>query len=126
MKGRISPYVFPGIKKEDIPKNFTNPRRTKITPTEVLEIIGEHHSIAVQDIMRKYNKREVSEARHIFCKLMRSEFKYSLESIGGFLNGRDHTTVLHSIKTFDDRSQVEQGYLEDYEKIVEKVNSKIN
>lgn len=126
MKGRISPYVFPGIKKEDIPSNFTNSRRTKITPTEVLEIIGEHHSISVQDIIRKYNKREVSDARHMFCKLMRTEFKYSLESIGGFLNGRDHTTVLHSIKTFDDRSKFEEGYMEDYEKIVEKVNFKIN
>jgi chromosomal replication initiator protein len=126
MKGRISPYVYPGIKKEDIPFNFTKSRRNKITPAEVLEIVGEHHSISVEDIIRKYNKREVSDARHMFCKLMKTEFKYSLESIGGFLNGRDHTTILHSINTFNDRSKFEEGYMDDYEKILEKVNSKIN
>lgn len=125
MKGRINPYVFPGIKKEDLPDSFTKFRRKKITPEQVLEIIGEYHSISVEDIIRKYNKREVSDARHMFCKLMKSEFKYSLVSIGGFLNGRDHTTVLHSIKTFNDRSKFEEGYLDDYKKILEKVNSKI-
>lgn len=126
MKGRISPYVFPGIKKENLPDTSNKFRRNKITPTEVLQIVGEHHSISVEDIIRKYNKREVSDARHMFCKLMRSEFKYSLESIGGFLNGRDHTTIIHSINTFDDRSKFEEGYMDDYEKILEKVNSKIN
>ena len=126
MKGRISPYVFPGIKKEDIPRNFTKFRRTKISPTEIIKIVGEYHSISVEDIVRKYNKREVSDARHMFCKLMQSEFKYSLVEIGGFLNGRDHTTIIHSINTFNDRSKFEEGYLEDYKNIVEKVNSKIN
>jgi len=126
MKGTISPYVFPGIKKQDIPVNFTKSRRNKISPAEVLQIIGDYHSISVEHIIRKYNKREVSDARHIFCKLMKTEFKYSLESIGGFLNGRDHTTIIHSIKTFDDRSKFEEGYMEDYEKILEKVICKIN
>lgn len=126
MKGTISPYVFPGIKKENIPVNFNRSIRNKISPAEVLQIIGDHYSISVEDIIRKYNKREVSDARHTFCKLMKTEFKYSLESIGGFLNGRDHTTIIHSIKTFDDRSKFEEGYMEDYEKILEKVICKIN
>lgn len=125
MNGRISPYVFPGIKKNSLPKLNDKHNRNKITPQEVLEIIGEHHLISVEDIVRKFNKREVSDARHMFCKLMRSEFRYSLKSIGEFLNGRDHTTVLHSINTFNDRSKFESGYMEDYEKIVEKVNSKL-
>ena len=57
---------------------------------------------------------------------MQSEFKYSLVEIGGVLNGRDHTTIIHSINTFNDRSKFEEGYLEDYENILEQVNSKIN
>jgi chromosomal replication initiator protein len=126
MKGIISPYVFPGIKKEDLPERSKKFRRNKITPTEVLQIVGEHHSISAEDIIRKYNKREVSDARHVFCKVMRSEFNYSLVSIGEFLNGRDHTTIIHSINTFNDRSKFEDGYIENYEKIVEKINSKIN
>ncbi len=126
MNGRISPYVFPGIKKEDLPEKSSKFKRNKISPIEILRIVGDYHSISVEDIIRKYNKREVSDARHMFCKIMKTEFKYSLKSIGDILNGRDHTTIIHSINTFNDRSKFEEGYAEDYEKIVEKINSKIN
>jgi len=125
MNGRISPYVFPGIKKEDRPQTINKFKRNKISPTEILQIVGDYHSISVEDIIRKYNKREVSDARHMFCKIMKTEFNYSLESIGGFLNGRDHTTIIHSINTFNDRSKFEEGYADDYENILEKINSKI-
>lgn len=125
MNGRISPYVFPGIKKEDRPQTINKFKKNKITPIEILQIVGDYHSISVEDIIRKYNKREVSDARHMFCKIMKTEFNYSLESIGGFLNGRDHTTIIHSINTFNDRSKFEEGYADDYENILEKINSKI-
>jgi chromosomal replication initiator protein len=125
MNGRISPYVFPGIKKEDRPQTINKFKKNKITPIEILQIVGDYHSISVEDIIRKYNKREVSDARHMFCKIMKTEFKYSLESIGEILNGRDHTTIIHSINTFNDRSKFEEGYADDYENILEKINSKI-
>jgi chromosomal replication initiator protein len=126
MKGRINPYVFPGIKNEFLPDYSIKNKRNKITPTEVLKIVSDHHSISVFDIIRKYNKREVSDARHMFCAVMKTELRYSLKSIGDILNGRDHTTIIHSIKTFYDRSKFEDGYKEQYEKIVEEINSKIN
>lgn len=47
----------------------------------------------------KSRKREVVELRMMFCYMARS-MKYKLETIGEFLGGRDHTTVMHSVTTF--------------------------
>jgi chromosomal replication initiator protein len=33
--------------------------------------------------------------------LARKNTRYSLEEIGGYFGGRDHTTVLHAVRTVD-------------------------
>jgi chromosomal replication initiator protein len=33
--------------------------------------------------------------------LARKHTRYSLEEIGGYFGGRDHTTVLHAVRTVD-------------------------
>ena len=35
--------------------------------------------------------------------LARKRTRFSLEEIGGYFGGRDHTTVMHSIKTVEER-----------------------
>ena len=35
------------------------------------------------------------------CILARRHTRYSLEEIGGYFGGRDHTTVLHAVRTVD-------------------------
>jgi chromosomal replication initiator protein len=126
MKGRISPYVFPGIKKGDLNLSFLKSKQFSISPMEILKVVAEHHFVSVEDVVRKNNKREASEARHVYCAVMKNEFRYTFKFIGDILNGRDHTTVIHSINTFKDRSKFEEGYKENYEKIVKQINSKIN
>ena len=38
-----------------------------------------------------------------FRTLARRHTRYSLEEIGGFFGGRDHTTVMHAVKTVENR-----------------------
>ena len=35
--------------------------------------------------------------------LARKHTRFSLEEIGGYFGGRDHTTVMHAVKTIDSR-----------------------
>ena len=37
--------------------------------------------------------------------LARRHTRFSLEEIGGYFGGRDHTTVLHAVRTVDQRLQ---------------------
>jgi chromosomal replication initiator protein len=109
----ISPYVFPGIKPQLITEfSSSTMKRRKITPERIMEIVAEKYGVTVSEILSRIRKKEVVEARHIFCTIMKKEFDYSLKSIGQMVSGRDHTTVIHSINTVKDRCDTEEGYKE--------------
>lgn len=122
----ISPYVYPGIKSEFIPaikdKHYL---KSKITPEEVMNIIAMNYGITSVDILSRVRKREICDARHMFCAIMRKQFRYSLKSIGEMVSGRDHTTAIHSIQTFNDRCKNEEGYKQLSDRIITQVMSKI-
>ena len=122
----ISPYVYPGIKTEFIPKIRSKQyARSKITPEEVMNIVAQNYGITTLDILSRTRKREMCDARHMFCAIMRKQFRYSLKSIGEMVNGRDHTTTIHSIQTFEDRCKNEEDFKELSERITTQVLSKI-
>lgn len=50
-------------------------------------------------LFSKSRKRELVELRMMFCYIARS-MKYKLTAVGQFMGGRDHTTVMHNIATF--------------------------
>lgn len=50
-------------------------------------------------LVSKSRKRELVELRMMFCYLTRS-MKYKLETIGDYLGGKDHTTVMHNVASF--------------------------
>lgn len=122
----INPYVYPGIKTEFIPaiknKQYC---RSRITPEEVMNIVAQNYGITTTDILSRVRKREMCDARHMFCAIMRKQFRHSLKSIGEMVSGRDHTTAIHSIRTFNDRCKNEEDFKELSERIITQVLSKI-
>ncbi len=111
---RLSPYVFPGLKltqkeRENL-KNSQRSLRYKMSKDEILDIIAEECSIKVSDISSKTRKIEVVNGRFIFCGVMKEYFGYSLKKIGEFVGGRDHTTIIHSIREYKNRYQTEEHY----------------
>jgi chromosomal replication initiator protein len=123
---KINPYVFPGIKAEFLPEIKNKTRiKARITPEEVMSIVAKNYGITSSDILSRVRKREMCDARHMFCAIMRKQFRYSLKSIGEMVSGRDHTTAIHSIQTFDDRCKTEEGYKEFSDKVISQILSKI-
>ena len=46
---------------------------------------------------------EVAEARQVSMYLCRKIIGTSLNNIGVFFGGRDHSTVIHAVKTIDEK-----------------------
>ena len=84
-------------------------------PTKHNKVIHLKHKIRI---------REITELRSIFCFLARN-MKYSLKTIGEYLNGRDHTTVIHSVNTFKDLIETCPVFREKYYKVLDNIK-KIN
>lgn len=109
----------------DVARNAI-PRLTRVvSPAEyskaILKDTATAFGILPSDILGRNRKRSIVQARQVVTYLSRKFTRMSLAEIGKLIGGRDHTTVLHSIK------QVEQGVGADGDlrAIVEKLERKL-
>lgn len=68
-------------------------------------------------LTKKCRKRELVELRMMFCFIART-MKYTYAAIGEYLNGRDHTTVIHNINTFQILLETSESFREKYNEIL--------
>lgn len=71
-----------------------NPRRTVTIPA-VIDLVSSRYDVRVSDLQGPKRTKSISLPRQICMYLARELTNHSLEEIGGFLGGRDHSTVLH-------------------------------
>lgn len=71
----------------------------------------------------KVRKREIVELRCIYCYLAKS-MGYSLNDIGKEIGGRDHTTVIHSLKTFRDLMEISDIFRQKYDYVFSRIKNK--
>lgn len=115
----ISPYVYPGMKFEDLPiKPSKKFRDYSVKPEVILNVIAETFGLTTKDITSKSRKIELSEARHMFCGIARNHYKYQFKKIGQLMGDRHHTTAINSVYVFNNRYEVEEGYKELIKKII--------
>ena len=69
-----------------------------LSPESLLSIIAKYFNISKEDILSKKRNKHLVYPRQILCYLLKEQANYSYPAIGKFLNGRDHTTILHAVK----------------------------
>ncbi|MEM6393095.1 MAG: chromosomal replication initiator protein DnaA [Planctomycetota bacterium] len=97
------------------------PRTNRVTLDRIIDAVTTFYSVKLQDLQSKRRHKSVTEPRQICMWLARKHTQFSLEEIGGYFGGRDHTTVMHSIKTVDSRSSTEDNYA----RIIDQLDSQI-
>ena len=70
-------------------------------------------------INTKSRRRDLVEARHIYCKIAKKHTSFSLQKIGREIK-RDHTSVLHSIKRADEFLSVDVDFSNKYHNLEDK------
>jgi chromosomal replication initiator protein len=69
-----------------------------LTPQVVIEVVAEHWKLCSQDLTSAQRAQKISEARQVAMFLCRQLLRMSSSQIGQAFGGRDHSTVLYSIK----------------------------
>lgn len=74
--------------------------RTRAKPTmkDIAAAVAEQHLLPLTEMMSPSRRANISRARHNAFAVMYATKRYSLNQIGGFFGGKDHTTVLHGIR----------------------------
>ena len=92
---------------------------TQLTIQNIIDAVTGFYGVKLADLQSKRRNRSITMPRQICMYLARKRTRYSLEEIGGYFGGRDHTTVLHACRTVNNLSETDKHfrkYLEDLEK----------
>jgi chromosomal replication initiator protein len=73
-----------------------------INADSITKSVSNYFSLPVGDIRGKTRKKEITLARHIAMYMIHKFAKITLEDIGKYFDGRDHSTVIHGIKKIND------------------------
>jgi len=110
----MNPYVFPGLMIDTNEKrrilSEEKYKHYKLSKEDLLQIIAEEGGVRMSDIVKRSRKREIVNARFIFCAILKDHFNYTLVRIGDEIDGRDHTSVRHAITEFRNRLQTEDDF----------------
>lgn len=91
------------------------PRTHRVDFDTIADVVSTHYGVKVGDLQGRRRTRQVVLPRQVSMALMRKLTGSSLEAIGRFFGGRDHSTVLYSIEQVDRRvrrSPDEQAHLD--------------
>jgi chromosomal replication initiator protein len=89
------------------------PGRTErqIQIQSIIDAVTDFFGVKVTDLQSKRRHRSVALPRQVCMFLARKHTRHSLEEIGGYFGGRDHTTVMHAIKTVENRIELEADFV---------------
>lgn len=73
-------------------------KRATLTPEAILDYTTEVFGLSKDDLLGRSRKQPIVRARHAFCFAVRKLTETPLTAIGSMIK-RDHTTVMHSIRT---------------------------
>lgn len=106
----ISPYIYPGIRRTDLPAGYTPSQDPELVTQEIiLESIEDVLRLNYKQIASTVRKGTYVTARIFYCHFMRKHLNWSLKEIGASIN-RDHTTIIHSLKNYEDYFRNEEVF----------------
>jgi len=91
------------LAKKAIGERISRVNSTQMTIQGIIETISNYYNLKLADLLSKRRHKSISLPRQIGMYLARKHTRFSLEEIGGYFGGRDHTTVMHAVRTIDSR-----------------------
>jgi chromosomal replication initiation ATPase DnaA len=129
----IHPYAFVGInygkilQQQQAEKKSTNseePKKpdSKILKDFILKMVSDECNIKIEDIMSKNRFMASVDARYIYIAALRLKFNMSLADVGRNTGDRDNTSIIHALKSFDNRYETERPFRENADRVFYMLN----
>ena len=91
----VQPEAMAELAEEAL-KDLISPNAEKeVTPELIIQVVADHFGITPLDISSQKRNKEIVFPRQIVMYICRSMLGTSLQNIGKYLGGRDHTTIIH-------------------------------
>ena len=110
------------IAQKELQNIITPDKPREITPQLIIEVVTEHFNISMDQMISRSRSSDIARPRQIAMYLCKTMTDSSLDVIGSFLGGRDHSTIIHGIKKIGD----EYDSNETTRTLIDTVKKKIN
>ncbi len=116
-----TPLDIPLVK--EILKNIIKPKVESISIDSIQKVVSAHFNIKISDLKVKKKNKGYVLPRQIGMYLSRKLTQSSLVEIGEKFGGKDHSTVLHSIKKIEEKISIEVSFKEIIENLQGQIKS---
>jgi chromosomal replication initiator protein len=94
---------------------------TSATMQAVLDAAIGFYGVKLSDLQAKKKTRSIARPRQVVMYLARKHTRHSLEEIGGYLGGRDHTTVMHGASKIAEMRDADQAFAAELERLEARI-----
>ena len=88
-----------------------------LTIDDILERVCNHYNVTTQQVLSRSRKRDFVAARQMSMYFAQKYTKMPASRIGQLIGGRDHSTVIHSCTTIEQRLKVDKAFVAEVESI---------
>lgn len=108
---------------KDVIRQFVSHAEKEVSVENIKQLVAAHFNVPVEKLHSKTRLREVVMARQLSMYLAKNYTNSSLKTIGDSFGGRDHSTVIHSLKTVQDIMDTDTLFKDKVNALVKKVQS---
>jgi chromosomal replication initiator protein len=101
--------------------NFNEPKRQSLELNEVAGVIAKHYGVSVIDIKSKKRNKSIATVRQVACFLMKKHTPHSLQAIGTFFGGRDHSTIIHAITRVEELVKKDTSFAQRLKRVEDEI-----
>jgi len=87
----------------------------------ILKTVARHYSVSLTDLKSKKRHKDIAAVRQIAFYLMKKLTLCSLQTIGSFIGGRDHSTVIHAVSKIEDEIKKDHEFIRKLNIIEQKI-----
>jgi chromosomal replication initiator protein len=100
---------------DDLNANGDSPSQPTIQT--IIDAVTRYYDVKLTDLLSKRRHKSIALPRQVCMWLARRHTRYSLEEIGGYFGGRDHTTVMHAVRQISTKSEHDPTIATDLERL---------
>jgi chromosomal replication initiator protein len=108
---------------KDVIRQFVSQVDREISVENIKILVAKHFDVPVEKLQSKTRMRNVVMARQLSMYLAKNYTNSSLKMIGDYFGGRDHSTVIHSLKAVQDLLDTDLLFKDKVTALMKKVNT---
>ncbi|MCB0646673.1 MAG: chromosomal replication initiator protein DnaA [Saprospiraceae bacterium] len=105
----------------EVVEQFVTTDSKEISVENIKKLVAEHFEMPVEKLQGKTRKRQVVIARQLSMYLAKNYTTSSLKTIGSNFGGKDHSTVIYSIKAVQDLIDTDTIFRDTVQQLEKKV-----